>query len=521
MLGVPSFRIQTSSGVPLTRLTTRSDRANTGRESTRRSSLQAWSCACWLAIPALVGCVTPPTEQNPAQTDTGVLMEWVEVENCTVDDSRFGEVTATLAEVETVISLSWETPTEAVSFVVFGEEGQAALRTPASLAPTTSHTTLLRGLHASTEVHYRLVIKDDESLFCSEERATQTGSLPSALPLFTFTEGEAEADEGYVMMPVLTEDQAYLTVVDTQGRYVWALPRDETVWRVRQDASGDAMLINRHAQYIDQPGSIMRVDYAGNVEEVASVRGAHTDFVALPGGAFATLGWVVRDFETEEGTRRILGDTLIELAPGGGKRVLWNVFDHFTPDLTETYEITMNVADDAEDWSHANGLSYDAENDQFLITVSGIHTIVGVDRESGDQLWSVGEAGVEGEHYAADTELVYWPHSAYSYDADHIVVFNRNDYAAQECSEVEILRLDDETGTAEPSLVYEGLDCLSVYYLGEAQPITDGGIQVIWTTSGRVDHIDSDGALRWSLTADLGAGIAFSDYTPSLYPSGG
>jgi len=495
--------------------------ATADREPTNSISLRRWRCVFWMATAALAGCVTPPTDSAQTDADTGTMVEWVEVDNCAIDDSRFGEASTALAEVETVVELSWETPEEEVSFVVFGEEGETLLRTPASLAPTSSHTALLRGLHASTEVHYRLVIKDDDGLVCSSEHATETGTLPSALPLFTFTEGESEAKDGYVMMPVLTEDEAYVTVVDTKGRYVWALAREDTVWRVRQDASGEAMLINRHAKYIDQPGTIMRVDYAGNVEEVASARGAHTDFVALPGGAFATLGWVIQDFETEEGTRRILGDSLIELAPGGGRRVLWNVFDHFTPDLSQTYEITMNVADDAEDWSHANGLSYDAENDQFLISVSGIHTIVGVDGETGDQVWSVGEAGVEGEHYAANTDLVYWPHSAYRYDDDHIVVFNRNDYATQECSEVEILRLDGTTSTAEPSLVYEGLDCLSVYYLGEAQPLSDGGIQVVWTTSGRVDHIDNDGALRWSLTADLGAGIAFSDFAPTLYPSGG
>ena len=41
---------------------------------------------------------------------------------------------------------------------------------------------------------------------------------------------------------------------------------------------------------------------------------------------------------------------------------------------------------------------------------------------------------------------------------------------------------------------------------------------VVWSTSGRIDILEEDEEVSWSLTADLGAGMAYSDHAESLYP---
>lgn len=472
-----------------------------------------------LLVPlVLAACVHPPAGGEGPSGDTG-FEELVDVEGCADDPDFFSDISAALTEQSTVLEVSWSTAEEARSYVVVAEDDgvDETLRSGSTArGPDTEHDILVRGLHANTAVHFKLAAQVGEELVCSDERVVETGGLPASLPTFERTDGTGQGTEGYTLAPVITAQGSFASIFDSNGRLVWAWEREDTIWRTAMARAGDGILVNMHASSLYTKGAVSHVAFDGTVTELAAVRAAHTDFVELPDGNLAVLGWVVQEFEHEGETRSILGDTVLEVDGEGRVREVWNVFDHFTPDLEQRWEDTMNVAEGVEDWSHANGFSYNEATDSYLVSVSGLHTVVAIDRVSGAQLWSLGE---EGEDFATESMAVHWPHSVYAMSDDRVLVFNRNDYEAQECSEVVIFELDRVAGTAEEVLTYGGQDCLSVYFLGEARPLPDGGVQVIWTTSGRIDHIDADGTLRWSLQSALGAGIGFSDFTQTLYPS--
>lgn len=472
-----------------------------------------------VAALALAACVHPPGDGTaPGEADTG-FEELVDVAGCSDDPGFFSEVNAELTEQSTVLEVTWTTAEEARSYVVVAEDDglDETLRSSHSArGPDTEHDILVRGLHANTAVHYKLAAQVGEELVCSEERVVETGGLPASLPTFERTAGTDEGTEGYTIAPVITAQGSFASIFDSNGRLVWAWEREDTIWRTAMARGGDGILVNVHASSLTTKGAVAHVAFDGTVTELAAVRAAHTDFVELPDGALAVLGWTVAEYEHEGETRKILGDTILEVNSEGAVREIWNVFDHFTPDLEQRWEDTMNIAEGVEDWSHANGFSYDEASDAYLVSVSGLHTVVAVDRMSGAQLWALGE---DSSDFAVESMAVHWPHSVYAMEGDRVLVFNRNDYEEQECSEVVIFELDHDAGTATEAMTYGGQDCISVYFLGEARPLPDGGVQVIWTTGGRIDHIDADGTLRWSLQSALGAGIGFSDFTETLYPS--
>ena len=474
-----------------------------------------WQLGVWLALTA---CVTPPDKNGGSSGDSGAL-HLVDIYDCTVDDAFFSGLSVSETPQATVVDVQWSTAEVARGYVLMVEADDAdaqQLRSGVtSGGPSTDHDILLRGLHANAEVHFRLVAISGEELICSEEQVFETGGLPAALPTFEREQGGEESLAGYILAPVITADSSFASIFDANGRVVWAFEREDTIWRTHMARDGEGVLINKHATGVNTKGAVSKVFFDGEEVQLAAVRAAHTDFVELPDGAVAVLTWEIREFDVGGETRRILGDTLVEVSPEGVPREIWNVFDHFEVDFSQVYPSSDNVAPDIEDWSHANGFSYDEVNDRFVVSVSGLHTVVGIERVSRTQVFSVGNAG---ETHAVPDFTVHWPHSATAFGPNGLLIFNRNDYEEQECSEVIVLELDDESGTAEEVMTYGGQDCISVYYLGEAHPLPDGGIQIVWTTGGRIEHIEADGTPRWTLQAALGAGIGFSDFSTSLYP---
>ena len=460
-------------------------------------------------------CVQPPVEgiADLAGEDD----PQVEVADCAILPAWFGSVEAEVTDVATAVRVRWKTDEQSTGYIAYMEEGNRQLRTDVTPEESTSHEFVLRGVHSDSTVYFRLVGEDASGLICSQELTFETGSFGSDLPLLTATEGQAAGTPGYTLLPIITADNSYVAVVDEYGAYVWAARSTEIAWRVRMAQDGRGMLINRQAQALDDDGAVIRLAFDGSSSVEAVIPGGHTDFVELGGGAYAALSWELRDYTYGGETRHSLGDTLLEVRADGRMREVWSTFDSFTPDLSQTWtdSLTDVFGEGIEDWSHANGLSYDADRDQYLVSVTGLDTIVAIDRRSGTVDWAMG--GPESTITMPAAESVLNPHSA-AWAGDEVLVFNRNDYESSQCSDATRFALDADATTATETLRYEGQDCLSVYYLGEAHPLSDGGMNVAWTTAGRVDQVDSEGSLRWSLGFALGAGVGFTDFTQSLYP---
>jgi hypothetical protein len=64
--------------------------------------------------------------------------------------------------------------------------------------------------------------------------------------------------------------------------------------------------------------------------------------------------------------------------------------------------------------------------------------------------------------------------------------------------------IDEGSGTAVSVAVYDEPNRAIVELLGDAKPTGHGDLVVSWSTRGRIDRLDPDGASTWSVETALG-----------------
>jgi hypothetical protein len=448
----------------------------------------------------LAGCVGDKGGPGTGGTvDSGELA-------CTEDDGRFLDLRLAETDVPTVATVRFETDGEGDGSVQWVDEEGGEHRSAGS-AGATEHRFDLVGVRSSEQIEWRARLEQDGALYCSSPRSWQAGALSSRLPVLSLT---GEPVERALALPLFTEQGSVLTVVDGHGRFVWAMDSVEQIWRAHFRPDGGGLYFNRQAAEPGVMGGLSKVDWDGTTTEIVSMEGMHADFVALPDGGFAALGFDVRQFVDDRGqTRTILGDTIIEVDANGEGGVIWSVFDAFTPDLDTDYPtLTDGVT---EDWSHLNELSYDEENGHYLIPMGVIHGVLVVDRASATLEMSI--SGLADDVRTERVDTILNPHSVYRTEDDLYVIFNRRGFT-DDCSEVIWLRVEGDQALTEAT--YTGTECRTVTYLGEARPIVDGGTLITWTTAGISERIDAAREPYWTLSASLGAAFGYSDSTETL-----
>jgi len=272
-------------------------------------------------------------------------------------------------------------------------------------------------------------------------------------------------------------------------------------------------------------GTIHRYGLDGSLLEEVKLQGIHTDFVELPDGNMASVAWEVREFEDSDGvTQQVLGDRIVESADDGSQVVIWSAFDDFSPDLTESLPSGSYPADPSVlDWSHINGLSYDAEEDDYLVSADGLNVLLRIDRQTGTRLWTLSDS--EGDFSSSDeARLVHGAHSVESLGTDRLLIFNRNVSYPMDgkdldavCSEAIEVELDIESGTAQRSWSYGTDECLLTVFYGEAMRLDNANTLVIFSSSGQLSEANPEGETVWQLNANVGAAFGFGDRVDSLY----
>jgi Arylsulfotransferase (ASST) len=416
-------------------------------------------------------------------------------------------------EVIMVPVVRWSSTTATTAYVAYAGEDDVVRTTPL-LDSGTDFEVTLRGVHASETVRARVVVVDGDTETCSAELSIDNEELPAAMPTLEF---EGEPDDGYTLAPLFTEDGYGLVVLDGNGKVVYYIETDQAVWRARFARDGNSILFNHTAPEWGKNGTIWRAQWDGSVEMIASRENIHTDFDELPDGSLVTLEWTLRDFVDHTGADRdIVGDRVIQLIDSTTSVTLWDVFDYFTPNLRETFPGGEGTPHEtAEDWSHTNGITYDEERNEVYVSIQVLAGIAGIDVETGEQVWSVSKDG--GTVDVPDEATMRNPHSVYRYNDDQYLIFNRNNLGV-ECSDVTALEFTADTAVAAELWKYTGLECLSVYYLGEARPLPNDDILITWTTSGVLQRVTADRESLWTITSALGAAFGFSDWSSTLYP---
>ncbi|MES2642254.1 MAG: aryl-sulfate sulfotransferase [Myxococcota bacterium] len=421
-------------------------------------------------------------------------------------------LTVALTDMPTVIRVRWHTvePTHATVTGRFGDEEAPIVVT--ETADANDHEVLLAGLPGRTDVSVEVRVDDETA-----EATIATGSLPSWVPDVTYTADAPEAAQGgFVVAPMIDLSGGGILVFDHAGRPVWAHARaddkEAAMTRARLSLDGRAVLYLATAGAEDDDGLVIRMPIDGGAATETPLRGTHTDFVELPSGGYAALGW---QLHTMEDGRVIVGDTIVEIDADGVSHIVWSVFDDFVPDPRSVMENQYPGDPTIPDWSHVNGITYDAVSDDYYVTMTWNSGVARIDRGTGALVWMLSD---EGGDFAdtGDTRMVWLPHSVQPTDTG-LLLFNRGDPRdPTSCSEATDLVLDEALGTASRSGGLSSERCLLITFLGSAQRLPGGNTLIGWSTAGQIDEYTPDGQLAGRFSTNIGAGFGFAGWVPTL-----
>ncbi len=427
-------------------------------------------------------------------------------------------------EVVTVYDAAFETTADASGrvLVVDGEGNTRSADTTTS--DGLHHSAVLLGLAPITDYEVYFEATDASGTTCVGPLALTTGSFPASLPLPRSTVLEADRAEGFHLLPVLTETAFSMIVLDRNGQAVWGKVLHETedggagestipfTFRLRLDPFGRGVVFNEQRMATGDTGQITTMSWRGEVLESVHLEGGHTDFEVLPDGGTAILGWDMRSFDDD---RNIVGDTLLLREPDGEVREIWNAWDTFTVDLSRRYpENFFRDGVPVEDWTHANGLTYDPSDDSFLITVTEPSSIVKVDRATGETTWVLGTQ--ENDFRDMSPEYVNMPHGVQPIDGG-LVVFNRTRPEMPDtCSHAADLALDLDAMAVAQTASLSGESCRKNGFLGGAHRLESGNTIITWSSYGLVEEYTPEGELMFNLAMDSGAGFGFGTYAAEL-----
>jgi outer membrane protein assembly factor BamB len=381
-----------------------------------------------------------------------------------------------------------------------------------------------RAAPADADLVARLVVQiGAEGLACADPISLRTSPLPVGFPELALTLGGPEAvSPGYFVTPVLTADRRFVAVVATTGEVVWAweppteVSPDSPLYRAAPTRDGGGVFTQVHATK-SGPGTLWRARWDGTLDRTIEIDGLHRDFTELPDGSVAALAYESRELDSGPLLR---GDRVVVVAPDGTQAEAWNMFDDFDHGLGDSGPVDDPDDDRLREWAHANGLTYDAATDAWLITLPQLGppdgprpqgSLVAIDRATRQTRWELSHQGGDFEIAPDDAVLYQAPHSMQA-TQDGVLVFSRG--APETCSQAVEIALDG--GVARAVWSSDDADCTHVVFLGEATRRADGDTVVMYSSAGRLDVVDGDGQPLWRLETDLGAAFGFVDVRDAL-----
>ncbi len=332
---------------------------------------------------------------------------------------------------------------------------------------------------------------------------------PTNLPGLELTAGdESTGPGGYLITSLITVPPTAL-ILDGAGRLVWWYSPDCdkcVITRAHLSADrGELLLLItdssafQEVQYGDQ--WIWRVSPEGELLDEVVVLGAQRDFLELDDGTLAVITMDVRTI----GVQEVVGDRLVEVAPDGSEREVWNAWDAIPYD--------PNAGEDGH--CHANAVDYDPVEDDYLLSCHRLDTIVRIDRATGETVWTLGGSGSDFTDAEGSNRLLQAQHQFQLLDGGIVVFNNRTPYVGY--SEVVEYTLDTDALLAEPIWSAIADPPLMCYVLGDVTRFDDGRTLVTWSTAGQIDLFRPDLELDWRIQIGLGAAFGYTTHLSSLY----
>ena len=313
------------------------------------------------------------------------------------------------------------------------------------------------------------------------------------------------------MTSILT-DVSSAVIIDRDGDFVWwhSLNEDQAIIpRARLARDGQSVLY-LHSGLPEEGGipvsTLVEVGLDGSLLGELVVDHAHHDFVELPGGA---LAFIVSDSRLVPEGGLVKGDAIVEWNPGSGEfDKVWSTWD--------SLPVPAFAAEPGEslDWTHANALVYDAEEDTYSVSSLWLGTIITIGRSTGTMIRQVGGLGSDFELDDKDDSFFDQQHQ-FQFIDDHLLVFDNGLSEAMDSRVVEY-ELDADLGTASEVWSYAATPALYCPVHGDVNRLEDGSTLITWSTSGRLEAVSVEGETHWRLDLALGGGFGYTTHVDEI-----
>jgi hypothetical protein len=419
------------------------------------------------------------------------------------------------------VVLMTSAPVEALSLKHLEDPGVVIART-ASDGPSAQFR--VRGLAPGTE---HSLVYDADGVTGAVEFTTYP-PLAGFIAQFEVEGGPVDPAAPYRMfdlIPFPAFDTASVFMVDERGATRWHLggpstgvPGPEGVWTAAQlRADGTLMYLHEHTMWIrDELGaSLLEIP-----DDMLGVTGLHHELLELPNGNYMALSFVFQDVDYGmAGVLPTAGDRIVEFTPGGQVVWTWDSFDHLDPQrVTEPFDTALVLHPDTlaptYDWTHGNGIVYDAAEDALLLSLRHQDWLVAIDHATGEVLWRLGEGG---DFAFTDGAYFHHQHSP-EWQADGTLLLYDNGVGDPDVAPEQVhsravrYALDLEAMTATRVWSDDG-EAIVVPYAGDADRLPGGRVLVTdssitgplgyWARLRELDEAATP-MLRWSLrTPDL------------------
>jgi len=411
--------------------------------------------------------------------------------------------------IGTVVTIDWTTDEPTGGRIEVALEGEQELVRTSAAPSATEHQVLLLGLLPSATYGYELVVEQDGQEQARLPGTFTTGQAPAELPELPRDDTLVGPPIDGYMVTTVVHIPFYAVILDGDGRYVWWHQEEQyqrVMGRVRLSLDGTSVLYNSFTAFGSGEhapgGEIVRVSLDGSTTERLDLPGSHHDFVELPDGTLAVLVLdpaTVDDFD-------VLGDRIDELHPDGTVTTVWSVWDD--------YEYTDPDPPDPLEWSHANTLDYDPDDDAYIVGFRNLSALVKIDRASGQRVWQLGGEG--GDFTLVDGDRFPYQQHQFIIDDAGLLVFDNGPFDEFD-SRARRYDIDWNGQTVSEAWSFGHEPPTYNFAYGDVSPLDDGRTLVTWGAHGQIEAVDEAGTVSWRLATELGSGLGYLDVMDSLY----
>jgi hypothetical protein len=443
--------------------------------------------------PSSEGPITP-VGLNGGDAEMPATPPVPEVEPCVVSLQS-----ATVSEViPTVGIVEWSASLAALdgARIDFGLDANYGMSAPVDLAEP-NYRTLLLGMKAGREYHYRIVAQAAGTECASADLTLTTGPLANDLPDIETTASDPTAQAGGFLMTGRYVRQAGgggggtapAYVLDADGDFVWWYRIDADVTNARMSYDGKWMWIAAANVPETQGANVHRVSMDGLIDQDLSdeFEGQNHHFTVLPDETVAFFAY------GQNGC-----DDIKERSPDGMVRTL----------------INARTAHGADGECHVNFLEYSPEDDTLIFSDLDHDNYTKVTRQ-GEVVWVLG--GPTNDFTGMGSS---WSrqHGIDVLGLNRFLIFNNGGLGGGDGSSLALeLELDLTARTTSIAWQYAAIPGIQNQVMGDVQRLTNGNTIVAYSTQGVLHEVAPNGDVVRELTWGLGGAFGYMVQRPTLY----